>query len=312
MRFGKPVLVLVGLVGVAVLVALGNRQPPPPPEAGQPKAAPAATADEPAVRKLAQQFEEAFNKRDARAMAALWTEAGELTDVDGTVVRGRAELEKMYAAAFAAAPKAKGRIEVETVRPLGRNLAASEGILRFTQSEGKKPEVTRYSALHVREGDRWLTASIREWLPDQAETDKLSDLEWLIGEWEAKQDDRQVRTTYAWGDEKAFIVCKFRVTEKDQVVASGTEILAKDPTTGQIRGWLFDQSGTLAEANWSRDGKQWVVEIAGTLPDGSDMEAANAVIPNGPDAFTWVSMDRSAGGQPLPTTVPLKVTRVKK
>jgi uncharacterized protein (TIGR02246 family) len=312
MRFGKPVLAFVGLVGVAVLVALGNRQPPPPPEAGQPKAAPAATADESAIRKLSQQFEEAFNKKDARAMAALWTEAGELTDIDGTVVRGRAELEKMYAAAFAATPEGKGRIEVETVRPLGKNLAASEGLLRFTQSEGKKPAVTRYSALHVREGDQWLTASIREWLPDQAESDKLSDLEWLIGEWEAKQDDRQVRTTYAWGDEKAFIVCRFRVTEKDQVVASGTEILAKDPTTGQIRGWLFDRSGALAEANWSRDGQQWVVEIAGTLPDGADMEATNAVIPSGPDAFSWVSVDRSAGGQPLPNTAPLKVTRVKK
>jgi uncharacterized protein (TIGR02246 family) len=312
MRFGTPLLAAVGLVGVAALVALGNRQPPPAPAAGQPKAEAAATADEAAVRKSAQQFEEAFNKKDARAMAALWTENGELTDVDGTVVRGRAALEKMYAAAFAAAPKSKGKIEVEAVRPLGANLVTTEGTYRVTPADGKPAGVTRYTALYVREGDRWLTATVREAYPDGPAADKLTDLEWLIGDWEAKQDDRAVRTSYAWGDEKAFIVCKFRVTEKDQVVVSGTEILARDPSTGQIRGWLFDRSGTLAEAYWTRDGSQWVVEIAGTLPGGDELEATNAVIPAGPDAFTWVSVDRSAGGQPLPNAVPLKVTRVKK
>lgn len=312
MRYGISVAVAVGLAGFAALVALGSRQPPATPAAGQPQAVPAGTADDAAVRKLAQQMEEAFNKRDAKAMAALWTESGELTDVDGGGVRGRAELEKMYTAAFAAAPKGKGRIEVEAVRPLGKNLATSEGVLRYTPAEGQNPVVTRYSALHVREGDRWLTASVREWLADPAGLDKLSDLEWLIGEWEGKRNDRVVRTAYAWGDEKAFIVCRFRVTEKEKVVASGTEILAKDPTSGRIRGWLFDRSGTLAEAVWSRDGQQWVVEITGTLPDGTDLEATNAIVPNGPDAFSWVSVDRSAGGQPLPTDAPLKVSRVKK
>jgi uncharacterized protein (TIGR02246 family) len=126
MQFGKPALAAVGLVGVVTLVALGNRQPTPAPAAGQPKAEAAAIADEAAVRKSAQQFEEAFNKKDARAVAALWTENGELTDVDGTVVRGRAELEKMYTAAFAATPKSQGKIEVEAVRPLGTNLLTTE------------------------------------------------------------------------------------------------------------------------------------------------------------------------------------------
>jgi uncharacterized protein (TIGR02246 family) len=308
MRHGKPVWGAVALVGVAAVVALGYRQPP---DAGQPKAA-APAADDAAIRKTVQQFEEAFNKRDAKGVAAHWTEAGELTDTDGSVVRGRDELEKMYAAAFAVAPKAKGKIEVEAVRSLGRNLVSTEGLLKYTPAEGQPTVTTRYTALHVREGDHWLTASVREWVPDTAATDKLTDLEWLIGDWEAKRDGRDVRTSYAWGDEKAYIVCTFRVTEKEKVIASGTEVLAKDPTSGLIRGWLFDRSGAVAEANWSRDGQQWVVEISGTVADGTELEATNAVVPNGPDAFSWVSVERLSGGKPLPTDAPLKVTRVKK
>jgi hypothetical protein len=141
---------------------------------------------------------------------------------------------------------------------------------------------------------------------------KLSDLDWLIGEWEAKRDDREVFTTYTWGDEKAYIHCKFKITDKGEVVASGTEIIAKDPATGQIRAWLFDRSGTLAESVWSRDGNRWQVEVTGTTPDGSELEAVNALVPIGKDAFTWVSVDRMVAGQPIPNVAPLKVTRVKK
>jgi uncharacterized protein (TIGR02246 family) len=302
MRSGIIVAAAVGLVGLASVVASGNRQPPA--EGG---------ADEAAVRKASKQFEEAFNRRDAKAMAALWAEGGELTDVDGTVVRGRAELEKMYAAAFAAAPKAKGQVEVDSVRPLGKNLVSVEGTLRFTRSEGQKPAVTKYSALFVREGEAWLTASVRESYPDTpAEEDQLADLAWLIGDWEGKRGDRDARTSYAWGDEKAFIVCKYRVTEGDKVVAAGMEVIAKDPESGQIRGWLFGRTGVLAESYWPRDGQQWVVDITGTLPDRTGVEATNAIVPNGPDAFSWVSVERSAEGQSLPLDPPLKVTRVKK
>jgi uncharacterized protein (TIGR02246 family) len=265
-----------------------------------------------AIRKVGADFAKAFDAHDAKAAAALWTENGEFTDIDGSIVRGRTELEKMYAETFKSSPPGKAEIRVESVRMLGNNLATSEGIIHFTAAGGKEPEVTRYAGLHVREGDHWLTASAREWVPDPTELIKLSDLDWLIGEWEAKRDDREVQTSYTWGDEKAFIQCRYKITEKGKVVASGTEMIAKDPTTGHLRAWLFDRSGTLAEAVWERDGKRWLVEVAGTLPDGSELAAVNALVPIGKDAFTWVSIDRSVGGQPLPNVAPLKVTRVKK
>lgn len=284
-----------------------------PPAVPAPAQPPAKAEDaEAGIRAAAAEYEKAFNAADAKAAAALWTERGEFTDLDGSVASGRADLEKMYAEAFKSSPKGKVEIKVESVRALGKSLATSEGTIRFVPADGKEPEVTKYAALHAREGDGWLTASAREWAPDPAELIALTDLGWLIGEWEAKRDDREVRTSYTWGDEKAFIQCRFKVTEKGQVVASGTEMIAKDPTTGQIRAWLFDRSGALAEAAWTREGKRWLVETAGTTPDGSELLATNALVPVGKDAFTWVSVDRSVAGQSLPTVAPLKVTRVKK
>jgi uncharacterized protein (TIGR02246 family) len=296
-------------IGGPAAQAQQNPADPAAPGAAQP---PAKAEAEAGIKVSTAEYVKAFNAADAKAVSALWTEGGEFTDIDGSVVRGRADLEKMYAETFKTSPKGKLEIQVESVRTLGKTLATSEGFIRFIPADGKEPEVTRYTALHAREGDGWLTASAREWVPDPAELVKLSDLDWLIGDWEAKRDDREVRTTYTWGDEKAFIQCRFKVTEKGQVVASGTEMIAKDPKTGQIRSWLFDRSGTLAEAAWTRDGKRWLVEIAGTTPDGSELSAVNSLVPSGKDAFTWVSVDRSVAGQPLPNVAPLKVTRVKK
>lgn len=271
-----------------------------------------SAGDEAAVRKSTAEFAKVANARNAKAAAALWTEAGEFTDDTGSAVRGRANLEKMYTESFAATPKGKFEIVVDSVRSLGKNLATSEGTFRFTPADGGPDEITKFSSMHVREGTGWLVASAKEWSPDDADLNKISDLEFLIGEWEAKRDGRELKVAYAWGDGKAFIQVRFTVKEKDVVKTSGTEIIAKDPGTGELRGWIFDKSGSIGESVWMKDGKKWVIEAGGTLPLGVEMSATNILIPLGKDAFTWQSVDRFAGGQSLPNEAPLKVTRVKK
>ena len=118
--------------------------------------------------------------------------------------------------------------------------------------------------------------------------------------------------SYAWGDGKAFIQARYTVREKGEVTASGTEIFAKDPATGSLHAWMFDKSGTIAESDWAYDGVAWVITATGTLPLGAEMSATNILVPHGPDALTWQSIDRVIAGQPVPKLAPLKVTRVKK
>src|SRR5262249_10117642 len=57
-------------------------------------------ADREAIRKSAYDFVQAFEKGDAKAIAALWTEQGEYHDESGEMLHGRAAIEKAYAEHF--------------------------------------------------------------------------------------------------------------------------------------------------------------------------------------------------------------------
>src|SRR5262245_6717551 len=54
-----------------------------------------------AIKKSMQNFIDAFEKGDAKAVAAFWTPEGEYIADDGTKYQGREELEKAYAEFFA-------------------------------------------------------------------------------------------------------------------------------------------------------------------------------------------------------------------
>ena len=56
-------------------------------------------------------------------------------------------------------------------------------------------------------------AVVREW-PDEGSS--LHDLDWLIGSWEAKHDDVEVRATYEWWGDKAFIRVNLSIKQKEQ------------------------------------------------------------------------------------------------
>src|SRR5262245_55305548 len=57
-------------------------------------------ADKQAIEKLAKDFVQAFNNRDAAAVAANYTAEGEYIRNDGFPIRGRDEIQKGYAEFF--------------------------------------------------------------------------------------------------------------------------------------------------------------------------------------------------------------------
>ena len=108
------IIVLTLIVGILLgwLATTSTQRPVTASDANtqQPAAqSPAAESpDEAAIRKVTEAFAKAANDRDAKAAAALWTEGGEFTDIDGTVVRGRTALEKMYAETFKSFSEGQG------------------------------------------------------------------------------------------------------------------------------------------------------------------------------------------------------------
>jgi uncharacterized protein (TIGR02246 family) len=263
--------------------------------------------DDKAIRQATADFIKAVEKGDAKAVASFWTEEGEYIGEDGATVRGRAAIEAEYAKAFAKKHRLKVDVTVESIRFPSKDTAIEEGYAKSYRVGSEQPTASRYSVLHVREGGRWLMAVLREW-PDEGIS--LRDLDWLIGTWEAKNDDVEVRTTYEWDAKKNGIHCRITIKGKGRTV-SATQVILKDPRTGQLRSWIFDDDGGFGDSTWARDGKRWVITAAGVQADGGELTSTNILTPIDKDTFTWQSTERTLDDEPLDNIAPVKVTRVK-
>ena len=84
-------------------------------------------ADRDAVQGAAEDFVKTFEKGDAKALAALWTEEGEYVAGDGVTLRGRAELEDGYSQFFKKNPDVKLEVMIESVRFVSHDGAVAEG-----------------------------------------------------------------------------------------------------------------------------------------------------------------------------------------
>jgi uncharacterized protein (TIGR02246 family) len=272
-------------------------------EAADPKHA----EDDAAIRKGAEAFLKAFEKGDAKAVAAFWTEEGEYISDDGTTVRGRAAIEAAYAKSFAKKKNVKLNITIESIRFPSKDTAIEEGYAKLYKGDSDMPTSSRYSVLHVRDGGKWLMAVLREW-PDHGVT--LRDLDWLIGTWEGKNDEAEVRTVFTWDAKKNSIRCQITIKAKERTV-NATQFIMQDPRDGQIRSWTFDDEGGFGDAVWTRDGKKWVIMADGVEGDGDEVSATNIMVQVDKDTFTWHSTERTLNDEDLPDIAPVKVKRVK-
>jgi uncharacterized protein (TIGR02246 family) len=271
------------------------------------------SADEKAIREAAQGLARAFEKGDAKAMAAFWTEEGEYVDESGVPIRGRAALEKAYTEFFANRKELKVEAKTDAIQFVSKDTAIEEGTFTV-HAKGSPPNASRYSALHVRQDGNWLVAMLKEWGDEEANQAKLDDLAWLIGTWKSDGGDSQSQADYEWAENKKFIRCKYTITSKKDKTApgSGTQVIAIDPAVGLIRAWTFDSDGGIGEAFWTFEVDRWVIESIGTLADGSETTATNFLQRKGNDAFTWRSVQRTLDDEKLPDIGPIQVSRVKK
>ena len=216
-------MIAIMTVGTALSAAVVSYLVAQPPAAKE--GTPARRAgDEAAIKLAGLSFVKAYAAGDAKGMATHWTENGEYVAEDGTILRGRANIEKAYAEQFA--KKKAGvtaEIEVTSIRFPSKDTAIEEG--HFKVRVGKEPPTTsRYTVLHAREGDKWLMAVVREWPGDGQ---SLRDLEWLIGSWEAKRGDNVVKSTYEWWGDKSFLRATVSITTKEHTV-NGFQMIGKE------------------------------------------------------------------------------------
>jgi uncharacterized protein (TIGR02246 family) len=123
------------------------------------------------IEALTRQYEEAFNKGDAKALAALHTEDAIRVGANGELAVGRAAIEKQLSSALAGPVKgAKLTLRPGRVQNVTSDVRIVEG--RFETTGGSSPTPRgRYVNTLVRQGGQWRAASV-VLVPDTSSTAK--------------------------------------------------------------------------------------------------------------------------------------------
>lgn len=269
-------------------------------------------ADEAEIRANAEKYVEAYNRRDARTMASMWSpDAVYINPETGERAVGRDAIAKQFDYAFAGDEDGKLSVHVDSIDFISPNVAVEKGTTEETYSKAKT-EKTEYTAVHVRRDGKWLLDRVSEVdtpEPPPSNYEHLKVLEWMIGSWIDHDDNATIQTDCEWTKNRNFMTRSYAVAVGDKVNMSGMQIVGWDPIAKQIRSWVFDSNGGYSEGKWKQKGDRWIVTQSGTLPDGGKTSSTNIFKRIDDNSFTWESIDRTVDGEMLPNIDEVLIVR---
>lgn len=256
--------------------------------------------DEAGLRAAFESYSAALKTGDLNAIMAFWAADADFTGIDGEVAKGRDAIGKLFVDNLADLKSGKSVIKCDSLRFLTPEVVAAEGSIEFTPAEGPV-ETNRFSAVWAKKAGKWVIASARD-LPEsqtQAADRGLKEMQWLAGEWEAKDRDTTVRLTVKSELGGKFAFAKYDVKgPKDSLVVY--QMIGWDPTEGTLRSWTFDSRGGFGESLWFREGGTWAGDTVGVLPTGQVGSSMNMIRMMGPNQFKWMATEREVEGLPIP------------
>jgi uncharacterized protein (TIGR02246 family) len=255
--------------------------------------------DEAAIRQKTQSYAEAYNRKDADAIAQFWLEDAEYTNLmTGYTVEGREAIREEFEDIFSEGEDVNLEMSTGLVAFPKMGEAVETGI--YTVSIPDQPSKKfRYRLFYTySDGDWYLSREGElEELEFASNYENLKELEWLIGKWEDADDEVYVESEYRWDENKNFIRHTFKVDVIGKKEIEGERIIGWDPVNGTIRSWQFDSRGGFAEAEWYKEGDRWVIESANTLPDGRLASQIQVVTPEEQDSFIYEIPSRVVDGE---------------
>lgn len=273
----------------------------------------AAGKDDPAkdaVMANVRGFTEAYNRRDIKAVLALFSDDCVLTEADGTTLNGRKELEKELTESFKADPDSRLSISVDSLQVVSPDVIIEEGKTTFFPDGKTLTAETDYQATHVKRGGQWLMTRVRSFnRVVLSPYDSLRELEWLVGDWISEDEDAVVESSYYWNINKSFLLNDFSIRVKGKKVTTGVQRIGRDPLTKQIKAWVFDSEGGYAESLWSSVDDNWVIKATGVRADGKVATMTNQLTQLTQDRFRFDVADRVVGDERLPNVSVISVRR---
>lgn len=289
-------LLLLLLLGTCVPTALAQTE---------------TTEDEKAIRHQVAKYVAAYNKQDAQALGKLWADSAVYySPLSDEPVKGSKAITAEFVKQFKADAAAKLEVEVRSIRLITPTVALEEGSARVIRDDGGVMDTT-YTAIHVKQNDKWLLDSVRETVIPTLNSNEpfLQELSWMVGEWVDQDDDAIIETNCQWTKNRNFMTRSFKVFVQGQIELEGTQVIGWDASTKRIRSWVFDSDGAFGEGVWTRNEDGWMIKTNGVLRDGSKSSATNIVKQIDENAFTWESISREIDGELQPNIEPVTVVR---
>jgi uncharacterized protein (TIGR02246 family) len=307
MPTGMKTQIALGLLLLSAVPALAQTPPtksatpggagagkatPKPAAAG--KASGAASGEE-AVRQASAAYVRALAEGKPEAIAKFWTADGDYAGPSGHVVNARKALEN--GVIDAAGPRLT--LKTESLRIVTPDVAQEDGTSELTP-DGEKPIYRgHYSAVWVRQQGNWLLSSMRE-SASASHGDRLSELGWLVGEWEAEDGDATITISGNWIDNKVYLLREIVIERDGRVIHRVTQRTAWDPLTKRLKSWTFDADGGMGESLWTKQDDNWVVQTTGVTRDGQITSAKNVYSNITDNEFVLKSLDAQVGSASKP------------
>lgn len=249
-------------------------------------------------------FVKAYTEEDASAIANLFTEDGEMSDLAGEeIITGRDAIQARYEEIFSADDVPGMALEVDSVRLVAPNLAIEDGTVHLTPpEEDAPPRSFKYSAVLLKnDAGTWQIASTRD-LSDvsdpEAELFELSKL--LGGDWTCHIGEVRLDLAIGWEDTGKFLVGEMLTTTPDGEPQTGSIRIGWNAARKSIASWMFDSRGGSRQSLWTPTEDGWLIRTEGTTADGETVTASQTLATDGGDALVWSVSQKVIDGEAQP------------
>ncbi len=256
---------------------------------------------------------QAMNQGKLNDFVSYFTEDAEVTNpATGEAVSGREEISQFF----------RPRMQEIQTRGLkfvfkpskteftGDDQATVQGVVELFDKGALIQRNAREAQL-VKKNGEWYIHSIRdiEVAPAPQVYAHLKELEWMIGNWEDKDENVDITFKTEWDRFKNFIMQRFNMKVYGVTAMEGIQIVGWDPVEKKIRSWIYDSDGGFGAGFWSQEGNNWRVRMNYTLSDGTQGTMTNVYTKVNGKSYKFSSVDRKIGDKALPNIEPITVSK---